>query len=310
MNLNEQLARWVAGGLISEAQAGQITAAEAARAPAAATRRAPLAVEALGYAGGVLAIVAGFAAVPDLWPGIPAAAELAFAGVAAAALAAGGALVRTGDDPAFGRLRSVLWLLSTASLAAFAALLAGRIWQVSPASTTLVAAATATGYAAVLWLRSATVLQHLGLFAAAAALAGAAVDRADPGLGAWGPGLAVWVLSAGWGIAVLRGYLRPVPAGYLAAGAGLLTGAQLTMDVAAGHILALVTMAGLLAAGVALRRAGLVGLGAFGVLVMVPQTAARYLPASAAAPLAIFVVGLVLLGSALWLATRWRPRAR
>ena len=41
-----------------------------------------------------------------------------------------------------------------------------------------------------------------------------------------------------------------------------------------------------------------------GVLLVVPQTANRYLPASAAAPVAIFAVGAVMLGSAVWLARR------
>jgi hypothetical protein len=42
----------------------------------------------------------------------------------------------------------------------------------------------------------------------------------------------------------------------------------------------------------------------------VPQTAARYLPQSVAAPLAVFCVGLSLLGVALWLArARKTPRA-
>jgi hypothetical protein len=37
---------------------------------------------------------------------------------------------------------------------------------------------------------------------------------------------------------------------------------------------------------------------------VVPQTAERYLPTSAAAPLAVFAVGTVLVGSAVWLAKR------
>ncbi len=76
------------------------------------------------------------------------------------------------------------------------------------------------------------------------------------------------------------------------------------MQVAAGQVLAIATVAGLLAGGVLLRQAWLVVLGAAGVLLVVPQTATRYLPTSAAAPLAIFVAGVVLLGSAVWLARR------
>ncbi len=51
--------------------------------------------------------------------------------------------------------------------------------------------------------------------------------------------------------------------------------------------------------------------GARGVLQVVPQTASRYLPQSVAAPLAVFCVGVALLGVALWLArARRAPKAR
>src|SRR6266508_1938591 len=78
--------------------------------------RAPFVVEALGYLGGTLAIIAGFIAVGQLWPDIPTEAQLSFAGIAAAALGVVGAVMRAQGDPAFARLRSVLWLMSTASL--------------------------------------------------------------------------------------------------------------------------------------------------------------------------------------------------
>ena len=258
--------------------------------------------EALGYAGGVLAIAAGIYLARDLWPGLSTGGVLAFAAVACVVLGAGGAAVRTTGDPAFRRLRSVLWLLSTVSLAVFAGMLAGQVWRFGPASTALVTATVSAVYGAALWRRTRAALQYLAVFANLAVLAGTAVARLDPGLGAWGPGLAIWALSVLWGVAVLRGYLPPVVTGYIAAGIGLLVGAQLTMQVAAGHVLALATVAGLLAAGVLLRQAWLVALGAVGVLLVTPQTTSRYLPTSAAAPLAILVVGVALVGSAVWLA--------
>ena len=264
--------------------------------------RLPLAAEALGYAGGVLAIAAGTYMARDLWPGLSTGAVLAFAAVAWVVLGAGGAAVRTTGDPAFRRLRSVLWLLSTVSLAAFTGTLADQVGKFGPNSTTLVTAAASAAYGAALWWRTRAVLQHLAVFASLAVLVGTAVDRMWPQAGAWGPGLGIWALSALWGVAVLRGHLPPVVTGYIAAGIGLLAGAQLTMQVAAGQVLALATVAGLLAAGVLLRQAWLVALGAFGVLLVTPQITSRYLPTSAAAPLAILVVGVVLLGSAVWLA--------
>jgi hypothetical protein len=325
-DLDEQLTRWTAEGLIDAGQATRIAAAEAARleslgaevspdrpgterpVPAPAARRAPLAAEALGYIGGALAIVAGFSVIPMLWPGIPTGAELALAAVAATAFGAAGAVLRTDGEPAFRRLRAVLWLLSTASLAAFVGVVAAQLWDLGATTAGLVTAAVVTVYAVLLWWRTRAVLQHLAMFAGTAVVAATGVASLAPGSGAWGPGLAVWAVSVLWGTAAYRGYLVPVSAGYVAAGIGLLTGAQMTMQTAAGHGLALATVAGLLAAGVVLRRVLLLGFGAAGIIVMVPQTATRYLPTSAAAPLAVFVVGLSLLGVALWLAkSRKRP---
>ena len=263
--------------------------------------RLPLVAEALGYAGGVLAIAAGIYMAGELWPSLSTAGVLAFAAVACVVLGAGGAAVRSTGVPALRRLRSVLWLLSTVSLAAFTGTLADQVGKFSPDSTILITAAASATYGAALWWRTRAVLQHLAVFASLAVLVGT-VGRLWPHVGAWGPGLGIWALSALWGLAVLRGYLPPVVTGYIAAGIGLLAGAQLTMQVAAGHVLALATVAGLLAAGVLLRQAWLVALGAFGVLLVIPQTSARYLPMSAAAPLAILVVGVALVGSAVWLA--------
>jgi len=266
--------------------------------------RAALLDEVIGYAGGALVIVAGLYLAGELWRNIPVSAELALAAVACAALGAAGAALGTSGSPPARRLRSVLWLMSTASLAAFAGILGDQVAHLSPAGTTMVAAAAAGVYGAVQWRSTRAVLQHLAVFASAAVLVGTAVAQLTPGLGDWATGLGIWALSALWGGAVSRGYLPPRGAGYFAAGFGLLTGAQLAMDVPAGHLLALATVAGLLAAGVLLRDAWPVGLGTVGVLIVVPQTAERFLPASAAAPLAIFVTGVVLVGSAVWLVKR------
>src|SRR4029078_7747933 len=139
--LRKHLDRWVAEGLIDAAEATRIETAETptARSPAAgataaravASRaagsrragssasgsraarssatgsRAPLVAEALGYAGGVLAIAAGLYLVRDLWPNLSTGAVLAFAAAACAALRAGGAAGRATGHPAHSALRSV-----------------------------------------------------------------------------------------------------------------------------------------------------------------------------------------------------------
>ena len=61
--------------------------------------RLPLVAEALGYAGGVLAIAAGIYMAGELWPSLSTAGVLAFAAVACVVLGAGGAAVRSTASP-------------------------------------------------------------------------------------------------------------------------------------------------------------------------------------------------------------------
>src|SRR2546430_62095 len=154
--LRKHLDRWLAEGLIDTAQATRIESAEAPAAGSAGIgsagtgsagtgsagtgsagtgSRAPLVAEALGYAGGVLAIAAGLYMVRDFWPNLSTGGVLAFAAIACVVLGAGGAAVRTTGDAALRRMRSVLWLMSTVSLAAFAGTLADQVWGFGPAST-------------------------------------------------------------------------------------------------------------------------------------------------------------------------------
>jgi len=315
--LRGQLEDWLSQGLIDAGHAARIEAAEAARAAGlgsrevgasgsvrrAKARRLPLVVEALGYVGAGFAVVAGFIAVRQLWPTITAGAALTFAGVTAAVLLLVGVVLRTDANPPFERLRSVMWLASTAGFAVFAGLLVGPgLWDVGLGARALVAEAGVTVYAVLLWWRSRATLQHLAAFAATAALAATGIEKVWSDSQPWGLGLGVWVLSLLWAGAVRRGYLPPPTVGYVAAGIGLLVGAQLTMERAAGQVLAVMTVVGLLAAGVAARRMLLVGLGAVGAVVVLPQVMSRYLHTGAGAAAAVFAVGLVLLGVALWLA--------
>ena len=298
----DQLAGWVEDGLIDARQAARIQAVPAG---GAAPRRRPLVVEGLGYVGAVLAVVAGFIALRQLWPAMPPSAGLAFAASAAVVLLLAGFFLRTDGHPAFGRLRSVLWLGSAVSLGVTVGLATGPDFgNLSSIASLLVTEAAFTVYAAGLWWRSREALQHLALFAGAAALTGTAIAQAWSGPSHWLPGVGCVGAGAGWGIAVNREYLAPQTAGYASAGIGVLVGAQMSMGLAAGQVLAVLTVAGLIAAGVVLRRLLLLGLGSVGALVLLPQTAARYLAGGAWAAAAVFLAGLVMLGVALWLARR------
>jgi LPXTG-motif cell wall-anchored protein len=308
--LREQLARWTAVGLIDSDQADRIEAAERERAAALPRRRLPLVTEVLGYVGAVIAITAIVVTVHQIWKHVPAAVELATAGAIAVGLLLAGAALRTDSDLALARLRSVLWLFSTAGAAAFVAVLTRRYLHLVYLDVTLATAAAWLVCALPLWWRTRSPLQHLAAFGGAVTLLETGMDRIDPHAGTFASGLALWVLALAWGIAVSRGLLVPAPIGMVLSGAGVLTGAIVAMDHTAGVPLAVATVAGLFAAGVLLHRVPLIGIGAVGTLYVIPDAANEYLPGSVAAPLAVAVVGLVLLGVALWLARRRRKSLR
>ncbi len=323
--LHEQLDRWTAAGLIDSDQASRIETAEQTRAatpsgpaaglgpgPAAGQprRRLPLVAEVLGYLGAVLAAAAIAVALREVWKHVPPSAWLAFTAVLAVGMLAAGALVRAEADPAFARLRSVLWLLATTSAAAFAGVLTSKFLHLSDSSVALWAEAGWLVCAIPLWWRTRSPVQQLAAFAGAIALTETGLDRIAPHAEIFGYGLALWVLAIAWGAAVARGYFVPRITGLVLSGVGALVGATIAMsaDTPLGQVLALATVAGLLTAGIAAHRVLLIAIGAAGTLYVIPEAANRYLPGSLAAPLAVATAGLVLSAIALWLA-RQRRRA-
>lgn len=310
--LSDQLDRWTAAGIIDAGQAATMESAEQARVVAGAVsppgRRAlPLVVEVLGYLGAVIAISAGFVAVRQVWPRMPSTAMLWFTAVAAISLIVIGAVLRTGGQPAHGRLRSVLWLLATVAGTDCAAIVADEVLGLGDHGVLLTAAAAWAGLAIPLWWFGKSALQHVVMFGGLVALLVAGLYQAEPGPSLTGYGTAIWLLSALWGLAAYRRYLAPPAAGLAVASGGVLVGATMTLASPAGQALAVLTVAGLLAVGVAVRRVMFVAFGAAGTLWVVPETAHRYLPGTVAAPLAAAVSGLVLLAIALWLARTRKP---
>ena len=187
-------------------------------------------------------------------------------------------------------------------------MLAGKYLHLAGSSVALSAESAWLTCAIPMWWRTRSALQQTAAFAGAIALAETALGRIDPHAGSFAYGLALWMLAACWGVAAGRGYLAPRTTGVVLSGAGALTGALIAMvsDAAPGEILGLVTVAGLLAIGIAVHRVLLIGIGAAGSLYVIPDVANRYLPGSLAAPLAVAAVGLFLLWLALWLARQRR----
>ncbi|MGZ4608976.1 MAG: DUF2157 domain-containing protein [Actinomycetes bacterium] len=313
--LPELLDRWVSRGLISRDQADRIRDEErvsmdghvpvvtvAEPAPAAATS---MVVEALGYLGGVLVVIAAGLLTARYWDGMPLALRLSLISVTAAVLLIAGAAVPERLGSVGVRLRAVLWLLSAVACATFLALLGGDGFDWRGEDVALLAGAGTSVYAGLLWWWNHNPAQELALFVALSVTAAAACsqlgDSGLPGLGVWGVGV-TW-LALTWG-----GLLSPRRTSYVLGSVGALFGAEITMEAGWGLGFALVTVAALVALAVLFRDLLLLAVGAIGALQVIPQAVSEWFPGALAAPLALLAVGVLLIAAAVRTARRREAR--
>jgi hypothetical protein len=321
-DLRAGLERWVAAGTISREQADAILAAEAEEGRQAGGRRT-VAVEALGYVGGALALVAGVTIGAGQFARLGQGGKIALLFVVTAGLFAGGWWLRDARTSTLRRLGSLLWFLSVGS---WAGLL--QVWFDGVAwfrlHDGLATAAGTTVYAGALYLLERRSLQQIALFIPAAGtvvqLAREIVDAMRGGapltrdvIGAPRPeellgGALLVVLGAAWLELGRRGAVRPRRTSEALGALGLVAGIEVLWGGRQGWALGLgvATALGLVVAGSALRRTVLLGMGGAALLLFLAEIAGAYWT-SLGAPLAILLVGLGLVTVAVVIA-RLQPR--
>jgi uncharacterized membrane protein len=298
---------WVTEGIVSPEQANQIkTRCEgvslAAVPSAHHAQGAPLAIEALGYLGGIIVLVGTMSLVAQFWDEISTSARLVLVGAVSAGLVAGGFAVPRRLREVGARLRAVLWLAATAATFGFLALVGSELMDLAGQDLVLLASGGTALAAVVLWALGPTPIQQVAMMitlmlTAAAAIADFASADSLPGLGVWGVG-AVWV-ALGW-----MKVLRPRRLALTAGAGAMVVGAMITSVEDAGTILALATTAAIIVCAVALRDLILLAVGAAAALLVLPAAVSKWFPDSLAAPLALLVVGTCLVCAALWTAHR------
>jgi hypothetical protein len=306
VDLWASLERWVVQGYLTREQADRILADETARsggpAPAAvapvAAKPVSFVTEALGYVGGILILVAVSIITTIYWENLELGVRLGLAGSAAVALLVGGWALPEPLGSATSRLRAVLWFLSTAALSLFLGVMGADAFHWPAKDVALLAAGGTAVFAAALWVRHPSVLQHVAFFASLAVAVGVTTAHL-PGGNASTAGLAVWGLGTIWMTLAWGGLLMPRPLALVLGAIATLTGAQMAMTADWGHALGLATVVGILALAVLFHDLLLLAVGALGALVTLPSTVAELFPGALGPPLAMLGVGVILVGIAL-----------
>ena len=309
-DLPGRLARWVEAGLVSGEQAAAIEdfeRAAARKAAAEAERRVPLVAEALGYLGGALVVAALALVIGRRWQDMPELAHLAVLSVATAAVFAGGWAVRGNDDPALGRLGSLLWFLSAAGVG-------GTVGSVivdfvepeghaEVVRSVLVVFVVMLAWSVPLWRVRPWPLQQLATFAGVTGVVMSAI-RLDEDAGPLAFGFALWIIGVGWAVLAWREAVQPVLVGYaLGCFAALYAPTAIANESEGGAVLlGLATAAALTAAAVAARRPPLLLAGAVGLFAYLPGAAVYYLGDTLGTELTLLIVGIALLGVAVLMA--------
>jgi hypothetical protein len=273
------------------------------RIPAARPRPgASVATEALGYLGGVVVVVGTILIANLYWDELNVATRVTVMGIASALLCAGGLALPRGLGDVGVRLRSVLWLASTAVFGGFLGLLGAEVIDLSGADTAVLTASGTAALAGALWLLHRHLIQQLATMIALMATAAALVaDHLTPDH--W-PGAAAWLVAVVWLGLAWGGLLTPRrPVMGLSAAAVILASLS-TLPTNGGFALAIGTVAALVVIAVLFADLVLLAIGAVGTLIVLPSAVNYWFPGSSSAPLALLGVGLALVGIAVWTSRR------
>jgi len=316
-DVSAAIERWLADAIITAEQATQMRAdlPEPAPpdsghggppAPIPRTSRAALVTEALGYLGGVIILVALSLVVGTLWDEMSVGVRLVLVGVVTVLLLVAGTLIPARLGATGVRLRSVLWLASSAALAALLGLGASE-WSswADEGVATLAALGTAL-YSAVLWWSHRHLLQHVAVFVAMLVGVGAGVSLMPDAGGL--PGLAFWGVGAAWLALAWGGLVPGRQVGTVLGAVGMVVGATTMLDEGWGVVLALATVSALVGLALTFRDLYLLGIGAIGTLMVLPPIMDKYFPGALAPALALLCLGVLLVVAAV-VTTRRRGEA-
>jgi hypothetical protein len=295
--------------------------------------RIPLVTEIMSYLGGILAVAGVGALLGLFWNQLGAVGQVGLTAATAAACLTGGVLIGRIDDPGAHRLQEFLLFIGVAVAGAAIGIAAFRVAETivetpNPAFNMnpkpganewamLFGFLGAAVVGSVVYWRYRFVLQQIAVAIGVFVFPMFAIQLAvqDFRVSDWANSI-LWVaLGIGWGLAGLRRLLAPGESTALAiSGAGILMGlfalASYSPNYAAERQptwplwLALGGALLLLLAGVALKKIIFTGFGSVGAMVFVTMLLAERFQDSIILPVAIIMLGVVLMAIAAFVAVR------
>jgi hypothetical protein len=308
IDLNRQLEKWMAAGIISAEQA-ELMRTSALGAPsdvadeAAEERRVPIVTEILGYVGAALAVWAVIFLVSEFWGNLEDWAQASLFGVLSLVLFAAGGGLLDASEPAFGRLSSVLWAGSVLALGGALYVVFDPIVDYSAETTWVLIGAITTVAGGLMLRRQPSMAQHVVFFAAVmTTIMSLLVVGPEPELFVFG--FVTWGVGLAWLLVTRAGVLHPAGTGMVLGAVAMLFGAQLAVfegDAELfGILLGLATAAMFATAGVVMRERLAIIMGGIGIFWFVPQAMFRFFGETFGGMFGLFLSGLAIVALALW----------
>lgn len=267
-------------------------------------RRISLATEAVGYVGTILVLAGATVAVGQRWADIGTWGRLAILVAATLIFFGIGWFIRSSTEPAFQRLTSVTWAVSTVAFAGSAAVV-NQFYEPSAQTAFLTIAVTTTVYAAVLWSLHQHALQQAVLFLGVLLSVTALIVRLVHQPDAWMIAVPLWAIGVAW---AAGGWWRRINPWFVAVPLGLLVAlfapASIDQPSALRFGLGLGTAATVMALSVIARFTPGLAMASVALLGYVIGAMTYYFADTLGVPASLTIAGLLILILAA-VATRW-----
>lgn len=265
-------------------------------------------LEALGYLGGAIVVVALALLGSFVWPELTRVGQLAvIAAIFLLLLGAGFGVPQRLGSPA-RRLRAVIWAAATVAWAVLVGFGVETYTGLHNEQVVAVAAWSSVVLALLLWFLHHAALQQIAVFSALLVGVGVGtylLQGGEPGQddAVW-QGVTIGVVSLVWfGFGWLN-RIRPSELAMAIGTVGALFAVMIGADSAVVAVAGLALLAGLVALSVWRRDFVLLIIAAVGAFQLLPRVVMTFFPGVLAAALLLLVVGLLLIAAALLIARR------